>query len=57
MERFRVEPSERLILEDNAHGIEAALASGAHLMRVGSPLDVTYQAISARIDEIQEGER
>lgn len=53
MERFGLEPSECLILEDNMHGVEAARASGAHLLRVGSPLDATYQAISARIDEIE----
>lgn len=53
MERLGVSAEECLILEDNLHGIEAARASGAHLLRIGSPLDVTYQTISARIEEIE----
>lgn len=52
MEKLEVEPTESLILEDNDHGIEAALASGGHLMRIGLPDDVTYHAIAARIAEI-----
>jgi beta-phosphoglucomutase len=52
MARFGVEPSECLILEDNEHGIQAARASGGHLLRIGVPEDVTYQAIRTRIEEI-----
>ena len=52
MNELGVLPSETLILEDNDHGIEAALASEAHLMKIGVPSDVTYQAIQARISEI-----
>lgn len=54
MSGFSVKPNECLILEDNEHGIEAALASGGHLLRVGVPSDVTYQSIKARIAEIEE---
>ena len=52
MERLGVQPGECLILEDNDHGIEAAIASGGHLMKIGVPDDVTYRAIKARIHEI-----
>ncbi|WP_050928338.1 HAD family hydrolase [Aestuariivita boseongensis] len=54
MEILGVSPKECLILEDNDHGIEAALASGGHLMQIGVPADVTYQAIRARIAEIEQ---
>jgi HAD superfamily hydrolase (TIGR01509 family) len=47
--------SEVLVVEDNDHGIEAAMGSGAHLMRVNSPKDVTLDAIQARIRQL-EGE-
>jgi beta-phosphoglucomutase len=53
METIGVRPEECLILEDNDHGIQAALASGGHLLKIGVPEDVTYQAIKARISEIQ----
>lgn len=55
MEYLRVSPTETLILEDNEHGIEAAQASGAHLLKIGVPADVTYTAISQRINEINKG--
>lgn len=48
-----VAPGECLVLEDNEHGIAAALASGAHLMKISQPRDVTYHAIKARIAEIE----
>ena len=54
MEVLGVKPHEALILEDNDHGIEAALASGGHLMKIGVPDDVTYHAIRARIAEIEK---
>ena len=50
--RFDVKPEECLILEDNDHGIEAAVASGGNLLKIGVPDDVTHQAIRARIDEL-----
>jgi HAD superfamily hydrolase (TIGR01509 family) len=53
MERLGVAPEECLILEDNEHGIEAAIASGGHLLKIGVPDDVTYRAIKARILEIE----
>lgn len=53
MDFFDVKPEECLILEDNDHGIRAAIASGGHLLKIGVPDDVTYQAIRSRIDEIE----
>lgn len=40
-----VEPSETLVVEDNAHGIAAAKASGAHVMVVTAPNEVTLDRI------------
>lgn len=53
MNGLHVEPQECLILEDNEHGIQAAVASGGHLLKIGVPEDVTYQAITTRINEIE----
>ena len=46
-------PKECLILEDNENGIKAALASGAHLMRISDVEDANYQNIKRRIAEIE----
>jgi beta-phosphoglucomutase-like phosphatase (HAD superfamily) len=40
-----VAPAECLIVEDNDHGLEAARASGAHVLAVASPADVTYERV------------
>jgi HAD superfamily hydrolase (TIGR01509 family) len=53
MDVFDVRPEECLILEDNDHGIQAANASGGHLLKIGVPDDVTYQAIKTRIAEVE----
>jgi beta-phosphoglucomutase len=53
MDIFDVKPEECLILEDNDHGIQAANASGGHLLKIGVPDDVTYQAIKTRIAEVE----
>ncbi len=57
MSKFGLTPDECLILEDNENGIKAALASGAHLMRVGTVEDVNYQHIVARIHAVEGGDR
>ena len=49
-------PEECLILEDNQNGIQAALASGANLLKIGTVYDVTYANIRNRINEIERGE-
>ena len=53
MHNLNVNPSECLILEDNEHGIQAAIASGGHILKIGVPDDVSYLAIKARINEIE----
>ena len=52
MSHFSLEPDECLILEDNEHGIQAALASGAHLLQIGVPDDVIYSEIQKKIQAI-----
>lgn len=52
IERLNVLPQECLIVEDNENGVKAALASGAHLMRVISPNGVNYSNLKNRINEI-----
>ena len=49
---LNLKPEECLILEDNENGIAAALRSGAHLLKIGDPCEVTYNNISNKIDEI-----
>ncbi len=53
MRRLDVVPEETLIVEDNEHGIQAAVASGAHLLAVRDPGDVTYRRITKRIAELE----
>ncbi|MDQ1194355.1 HAD family phosphatase [Agrobacterium sp. SORGH_AS 787] len=53
MSRLDLDPDECLILEDNDHGVHAARASGAHVLVVGSPNDVTYEKISNEIAFIE----
>ncbi len=53
MSRLGLKPEECLILEDNENGIKAAIASGAHLMRIGNIEEVNYQNIKRRIAEIE----
>lgn len=53
IDRFNLTPSECLILEDNENGIKAALASGANLLKVDTPKDVSYQNIINKIKEIE----
>lgn len=53
MDELRVNPSECLILEDNEHGIQAALASGGHLLKIGVPDDVIYSKIIEKIQVVE----
>jgi beta-phosphoglucomutase len=53
IDRLGLLPNECLIVEDNQNGVKAALASGAHLLKVENPDDVTYQNIVKRIKEIE----
>lgn len=53
MTEFGLSPEECLILEDNEKGIKAAIASGGHLLKIGTVDEVTYQNIKRRIFEIE----
>ena len=44
--RFKLSPKECLIIEDNPNGVKAAIASGAHVMKVDKITDVNYFNIS-----------
>ena len=54
IEELGLLPEECLIIEDNERGVQAALASKAHLLRVESVADVNCQNIMNRINEIEE---
>lgn len=53
IKQLGLNPAECLVVEDNDHGIKAAVSSGAHLMQVGVPDDVHYYAIKQRIKELE----
>jgi beta-phosphoglucomutase len=48
-ERLGLRPDQVLIVEDSEHGIAAARASGAHVLIVADPDDVTYDRVTAAI--------
>lgn len=54
--KFKLNPKNCLIIEDNEHGVAAARASGAYVMRVNSVEEVTYSNIQKKIRRIQEEE-
>ena len=56
MSDLDVSPTETLILEDNEHGLEAARKSGAHVLKIGTPADVSYELINDRIEMLERGE-
>lgn len=45
MERLGVTPEETMIFEDSYIGLQAAVASGAHVHRVSSPNDITAEYV------------
>lgn len=56
MARMGVAPGETLVLEDNEHGVKAAVDSGAHLMHIKAVQDVTYARIVDRVRMIESEE-
>lgn len=54
MERFKLKPTECVVVEDNENGIRAARASGAHVLVVNSVEDVNYRNIRAFINKVEE---
>lgn len=53
MTLLNLNPTECLILEDNKNGIEAALMSGGHLLKIDNVNEVNYENIHLRINEIE----
>jgi len=51
--RLGLLPNECLIVEDNENGVKAAIASGAHLLKVDNTEDVSYNNIINRVKEIE----
>jgi HAD superfamily hydrolase (TIGR01509 family) len=55
MGKMGLPPENCLIVEDNENGINAAIASGGHLMTVKTIEEVTYGNIKRRIVEVESG--
>jgi beta-phosphoglucomutase len=53
IERMGLNPLECLIVEDNENGVKAAVAAGAHVLKVENPDDVHYYNIMDRIKQIE----
>jgi beta-phosphoglucomutase len=53
-ERLGFAPHECLVVEDNDNGIRAARDAGANLLVVRDVFDVTYEAISERIEQVEQ---
>jgi len=53
MTRLGLTPQECLIVEDNENGLKAAIASGAHVLKVENPDEVHYYNIRRRIEEVE----
>lgn len=53
MRRFNAKPEECLILEDNFNGIKAAMSSGGNLLKIDNILDVNYDNIKNKINQLE----
>jgi beta-phosphoglucomutase len=54
MSRLELSPAECLIVEDNEHGVRAARASGAHVLVVAGPNDVTHDRLLTAINDLRQ---
>ena len=54
MARLGSLPDETLIIEDSEKGMESALGTGAHVLKVNNAKDVTWEKISEIISSIDE---
>jgi beta-phosphoglucomutase len=52
IQKLQLSPKECLVVEDNENGIKAALAAGAHLLKVENTGDVHYYNIINKINQI-----
>lgn len=55
MQKLGVKPSSTLIVEDSPHGVEAAVLSGAHVLRVSGIHEVNELTLSQCLTEINHG--
>ena len=53
--RMNVKPEETVIVEDNAHGVEAAKRSGGHVCHVKGFGEVDYERIKGFISDLENG--
>ncbi len=53
IEKFQLAPAECLVIEDNPKGVRAGLASGAHVLKVETTLEVNYTNIKRKIAEVE----
>lgn len=51
MHRLALAPAECVVVEDNPHGVAAARAAGAQVLRVSDPSEVTWSRIQAFITQ------
>ena len=51
--RLGLEPNDCLVFEDNENGIEAARASGCHVVQVASPLEVNLSQYFRALERIE----
>lgn len=54
IERLGLLPQEVMVVEDNHNGIQAAMAAGAHVMKVETVYDVNYENIVEHIRLFEE---
>ncbi|WED22017.1 HAD family phosphatase [Vibrio sp. JC009] len=54
--KLGLKPEECVIVEDNENGIKAALASGAHVLKVETIYDVNYDNISSFINKVESND-
>jgi len=57
MKQFRALPCETLIVEDSNIGERAAIASGAHVLKVDGYNDVSFEAIGRKLAELRHTDR
>lgn len=54
IKRLNLLPQEVMVVEDNHHGIQAAIAAGAHVMKVETVYDVNYENIIEHVRTFEE---
>jgi len=57
MSDYSISPDDCVIVEDSPKGIAAAVASGAHVMRVSSPEEVNVKSVSSFIEVLLKSKK